>query len=78
MMGIDCTRPKHAPTTNTRAVIVFVIEPAPIESPMVGTTNTTAPSKAYIELCNSTIRLKVSAWVRILMLAAALDTSTMS
>ena len=76
-IGIDCTRPKHAPTTNNRAVVAFAME-APPMSLKLGATNTMAPSMMYIELCETTIRLKFSVSVRILMLAAFLDTSTMS
>ena len=77
-MGIDCTRPKHAPITNTSAVTVFAMDAPPSVSLSTGTANTMAPSMAYIELCSNTMRLKVSACVRILMLAAVLDTSIIS
>ena len=77
-IGIDCTRPKQAPTTNNSAVVAFEIDAPPSESLSVGATNTTAPSSTYIEICEFTIILKVSAWVRILILAAVRDTSAAS
>ena len=75
MIGIVCTRPMQTPTMNTSAVMVLVIEPSVVLL-NTGTTNTTAPSSMYIEVCENTSRLKVSLWVRILMLAAVRDTST--
>ena len=50
----------------------------PLVSLSAGTTNTTAPSSRYTEACVNTNRLKVSLWVRILMLVAVRDTSTLS
>ena len=58
--------------------MVFEIDEPPSVSLRLGATNTTAPSKMYIEICDVTIILKVSAWVRILMLAAVFETSTAS
>ncbi len=77
-IGIDCTRPKQAPTMNNSAVVVLAIDEPPSVSLKFGATNTTAPSRMYIEICDVTIILKVSAWVRILMLAAVFDTSRAS
>ena len=76
--GIDCTRPKQAPTTNISAVVVLVSEAPPSVALNCGATNTTAPSSTYIETCEVTISLKVSAWLLILMLAAVRETSTAS
>src|SRR5450830_1229472 len=76
--GIDCTSQKHAPTTNMRAVVVLVRDAPPRVSLNWGAANTTAPSKTYMATCDDTISLKVSAWLRILRLAAARDTSTES
>src|SRR5450755_4960847 len=76
--GIDCTSPKHAPTTNMRAVVVLVRDAPPRVSLNWGAANTTAPSKTYMATCDVTISLKVSAWLRILMLAAVRDTLTES
>jgi hypothetical protein len=44
MSGIDCTRPKQAPTMNTSAVIALVTVPPPHVSLTMGTTKATAPS----------------------------------
>ena len=77
-IGIDCTSPKHAPTTNNSAVVVFAIDAPPSVSLRFGATKTTAPSRMYIEICEVTIILKVSACVRILILAAVFDTSNAS
>ena len=63
---------------NIRAVVVFVSASPPSDSLNWGATNTTAPSKTYIDICDVTIILKVSAWLLILMLAAVRDTSTAS
>ena len=52
-IGIDCTRPKQAPTTNNSAVVALAIEEPPSESLRLGATKTTAPSKMYIEICDS-------------------------
>ena len=45
-MGIDCTRPKQAPTMKTRAVTVLAIDAPANVSLRAGTTNTTVPSRA--------------------------------
>ena len=58
--------------------MVLEMDEPPNESLNLGATNTTAPSNMYMEACADTIRLKVSLWLRILMLAAVLDTSTAS
>ena len=63
---------------NSSAVVVLAIDEAPSVSLRLGATKTTAPSRMYIEICDVTIILKVSAWVRILMLAAVFETSNAS
>ena len=47
-IGIDCTRPKHAPTMNMSAVVVLVMDAPPSAALNCGATNTTAPSRMYI------------------------------
>ena len=76
-IGMVCTRPMQTPTTNISAVVVLAIEPSVVLL-SAGTTNTIEASSRYIEVCENTSRLKVSLWVRILMLAALRDTSTTS
>ena len=63
---------------NISAVVVLVSDAPPSVSLNCGATNTTAPSSTYMEICDVTISLNVSAWVLILMLAAVRDTSTAS
>ena len=47
-IGIDCTKPKQAPTTNSSAVVAFGIEAPPNDSLNRGAANTTAPSSTYM------------------------------
>src|SRR6185369_7251008 len=73
--GIDCTRPKHAPTTNNRAVAVMTIELPSSDVTNLGATKTTAPSARYSAVCANTVRLWILLRLYILELAAALEIS---
>src|SRR5665811_2109104 len=72
-IGIDCTSPKHAPTTNMRAVVVLVSDAPPSVSLNWGAAKTTAPSKTYMATCDDTISLKAVSYTHLRAHETVLD-----